>query len=413
MEFSIPKFYGEYGRYIARFRSIPYYIDILTPVERRMLLSAYEIAGEKFVKSATVVGHCMGYYHPHGSSYSTLVKLVNLGLIDGEGGFGNDKTLEPCAASADRYTEVKLTNWLVDMAFKFIKFVPWDTYEFSQEPEFLPCPIPVGLIGHGIKQGISFYKSVIPRYTIQDLKNRMKYLLNKGNKISIKPFVQDNKTITTNIDQLLTTGKSQIKFVANHKYEDTDNKNPRYVLTGLPINTSQLKKFIEDNNINFNDGTSKNTCITLYGKNIDYKKLINALTVQVSFDCIVVNNDSKVFLSSIDEMLLRNYEAFKDTVKRSLEFEMNKNESKLIELDAIREIKEIIKLHKIDNVETLLTYSKRNSKDLIKQVATKYNINTLININTDSTKTQEHILELKHKIDEIDETTYTYLDTIQ
>lgn len=66
MKISIPALYAEYGRYISKFRSIQFNIDCLTPVERRLLLSVHNISKGKLVKSAKIVGNCIGNYHPHG-----------------------------------------------------------------------------------------------------------------------------------------------------------------------------------------------------------------------------------------------------------------------------------------------------------------------------------------------------------
>ncbi|HOH58530.1 MAG TPA: DNA gyrase subunit A [Bacilli bacterium] len=57
----IPVFYSEYGRYINRFRAMPSFIDGLKPVERRVLLSLYKEGRKKAIKSATIVGHCLGH----------------------------------------------------------------------------------------------------------------------------------------------------------------------------------------------------------------------------------------------------------------------------------------------------------------------------------------------------------------
>jgi len=60
MKRSIPSLYAEYGRYIDQFRAIPYYLDVLKPVERRILLALWETAKTKLVKSARVIGDCIG-----------------------------------------------------------------------------------------------------------------------------------------------------------------------------------------------------------------------------------------------------------------------------------------------------------------------------------------------------------------
>jgi DNA gyrase/topoisomerase IV subunit A len=103
----IPKLYKEYGMYINKFRALPLDIDGLKPVERRVLLSAYQIARDKYVKSARVDGHTLGHYHPHSSSYSTMVQLVGQGFLEGQGNWGNSIGIEDSPAAAMRYTECR------------------------------------------------------------------------------------------------------------------------------------------------------------------------------------------------------------------------------------------------------------------------------------------------------------------
>ena len=66
-----------------------------------------------YKKSATIVGYCMGNYHPHGDSsiYETLVRMAqpfNMGevLVDGHGNFGS---VDGDGAAAYRYTEARLS----------------------------------------------------------------------------------------------------------------------------------------------------------------------------------------------------------------------------------------------------------------------------------------------------------------
>ncbi len=74
-------FYSEYGRYISRFRAIPFNIDCLKPVERRLLLVLHQKAKTRFLKSARIVGDCIGKYHPHGDC---LDSKTNVLLLNGE-----------------------------------------------------------------------------------------------------------------------------------------------------------------------------------------------------------------------------------------------------------------------------------------------------------------------------------------
>ena len=109
MKTILPSFYSEYGRYVNRFRMIPFYIDMLKPVERRLLLSLFEVAsGAKKVKSAKVIGNTIARYHPHGdqSTYGALVRLVQNNFAEGRGNWGAEG-LNDAKAGAYRYCITK------------------------------------------------------------------------------------------------------------------------------------------------------------------------------------------------------------------------------------------------------------------------------------------------------------------
>jgi len=100
----------QYASYVIRDRAIPNLADGLKPVQRRILWSLHEKDDGRFIKVATISGHC-AQYHPHGEAAITdaLVVLANKRyLIEGQGNFGNIFTGDPPAAA--RYIECRLTE---------------------------------------------------------------------------------------------------------------------------------------------------------------------------------------------------------------------------------------------------------------------------------------------------------------
>ena len=105
-----------YSEYVILDRALPRVEDGLKPVQRRVLYSMLEVGvtpDKPYRKSATIVGNCMGKYHPHGDSsiYLTMVRLAqdfNMGvcLVDGHGNFGSVDGDPPAAM---RYTESRLS----------------------------------------------------------------------------------------------------------------------------------------------------------------------------------------------------------------------------------------------------------------------------------------------------------------
>src|SRR5262245_24649808 len=137
----------QYASYVIRDRAIPNLTDGLKPVQRRILWSLHEKDDGRFIKVATIGGHC-AQYHPHGEAAinDALVVLTNKRyLIEGQGNFGNIYTGDPPAAP--RYIEVRLTDLARTELFNddLTEFVP--SYDGrNQEPVALPAKLPLLLM---------------------------------------------------------------------------------------------------------------------------------------------------------------------------------------------------------------------------------------------------------------------------
>ena len=148
----------EYASYVIRDRAIPALADGLKPVQRRILWSLHEKDDGRFIKVATISGHC-AQYHPHGEAAigDALVVLTNKRyLIEGQGNFGNIFTGDP--AAAPRYIECRLTELARGELFNdaLTEFVP--SYDGrNQEPITLPSKLPLLLMlgTEGIAVGMS------------------------------------------------------------------------------------------------------------------------------------------------------------------------------------------------------------------------------------------------------------------
>src|SRR6202162_3569462 len=109
--------YLDYSMSVIIGRALPDLRDGLKPVHRRILYGMQEMGlqfNKKYTKSAKVVGHVMGNYHPHGDSaiYDTMVRLaqpfsLRYLMVDGQGNFGSVDGDPPAAM---RYTESRLTR---------------------------------------------------------------------------------------------------------------------------------------------------------------------------------------------------------------------------------------------------------------------------------------------------------------
>ncbi|MBS1957679.1 MAG: DNA gyrase subunit A [Cyanobacteria bacterium SZAS-4] len=145
----------DYAMSVIISRAIPDVRDGLKPVHRRIIYGMYELnlmPGERYRKSAKVVGEVMGNFHPHGDSaiYEALVRLAQPSasryvLVDGHGNFG-DLDNPPAAM---RYTECRLAP----MAAEMLQDIDNETVdmrpnfdETKMEPSVLPSRVPTLLL---------------------------------------------------------------------------------------------------------------------------------------------------------------------------------------------------------------------------------------------------------------------------
>jgi DNA gyrase subunit A len=180
--------YLDYSMSVIIGRALPDVRDGLKPVHRRILYGMQEMGlqhNKKYTKSAKVVGHVMGNYHPHGDSaiYDTMVRLaqpfsLRYPLVDGQGNFGSIDGDPPAAM---RYTESRLTRiageMLADIDSDTVDFTP-NYDESTLEPTVLPARVPNLIVngGGGIAVGMA---TNIPPHNLTEVINACISLINK------------------------------------------------------------------------------------------------------------------------------------------------------------------------------------------------------------------------------------------
>ncbi len=181
--------YLDYSMSVIIGRALPDVRDGLKPVHRRILYGMSEMGlqfNKKYTKSAKVVGHVMGNYHPHGDSaiYDTMVRLaqdfsLRYPMVDGQGNFGSVDGDPPAAM---RYTESRLTRiageMLADIDSDTVDFAP-NYDESSLEPTVLPAKIPNLLVNgsSGIAVGMA---TNIPPHNLTEVVNACIALIDKS-----------------------------------------------------------------------------------------------------------------------------------------------------------------------------------------------------------------------------------------
>ena len=181
--------YLDYSMSVIIGRALPDVRDGLKPVHRRILYGMQEMGlqfNKKYTKSAKVVGHVMGNYHPHGDSaiYDTMVRMaqpfsLRYPIVDGQGNFGSVDGDPPAAM---RYTESRLTRiageMLADIDSDTVDFVP-NYDESTMEPAVLPSRVP-NLIVNG-SSGIAVGMATnIPPHNLTEIVNACISLISKS-----------------------------------------------------------------------------------------------------------------------------------------------------------------------------------------------------------------------------------------
>jgi len=258
--------YLEYAMSTIIDRALPDVRDGLKPVHRRILYSMQEMGlrpTAKYQKSAKVVGHAMGNYHPHGDSaiYDSLARMaqdfsLRYPLVDGQGNFGSVDGDSPAAM---RYTEARLAGisdpLLADIDKDTVNFR--DNYDGShQEPAVLPTRIPNLLINGamGIAVGMA---TNIPPHNLTEVLDAMAHLIDnedadvkdlmqfvKGPDFPTGGTIYNEHDITT----AYATGRGPIVMRGVAEIVESAKKGFQIIVTEIPyqVNKSELIKHIAE-----------------------------------------------------------------------------------------------------------------------------------------------------------------------
>jgi DNA gyrase/topoisomerase IV subunit A len=440
MDKHIPDLYKKYGYYINSFRAFPISIDGLKLVERRLLLSTYQVARNDFTKSARVDGHNMGTYHPHGSTYSTIVNLVHRKLLVGQGSFGSDMGISPTGAAASRYTEVKSSKFIKEICFKNIEYVPWEVNELDQsEPTFLPTMYPVCFLGNEYVQGIGFgYRTLIPTYKSSDLYRRLMWLLNKTEtKPTIKPFTScDVVSSKKELEDLLTTGEATIKLKGKIKEDRAHSRIHLKSWSPLVSFEKLIQKIpsFENGDIGVIDLSNETVgCDIVFevakkkNKEEIYNKFLEQLQgrleADINFKINMVDIQSQtVKTMSVDSLLLSCYNTFKNVNGFVLKSKIEKLQEKEKEYNILKKIRphlskimidKDVKDKDFDYKVALLSLASKVEENDIRMLLQKYNIEKLLKLDTDTTQLQNSINELKESFKNLEIYVLKQYDEIQ
>jgi len=170
--------YMQYAMSVIKSRALPDIRDGLKPSQRRVLFTMHDMnlgPRAQRVKSARVVGDCMGRFHPHGDQaiYATLVRMAQpfasrYVLVDKKGNFGSIADPSPAAM---RYTECRMAAAAADM----VADIERDTVQMQRnyddredEPKVLPSKFP-NLICNGSQGFAVGMATTIPPHNLTEV----------------------------------------------------------------------------------------------------------------------------------------------------------------------------------------------------------------------------------------------------
>ncbi|BCS80046.1 DNA gyrase subunit A [Anaerocellum diazotrophicum] len=382
------KSYIDYAMSVIVSRALPDVRDGLKPVHRRILYAMNEIGltpDKPYRKSATVVGHVLAKYHPHGDAavYESLVRMaqdfsMRHPLVDGHGNFGSVDGDPPAAM---RYTEARMSKiaieMLRDIEKETVDFMP-NFDESAKEPKVLPSRFP-NLLVNG-SQGIAVGMATnIPPHNLAEVIDAIVYILDNENvtledvmKIIKGPDFPTGGYIIgkKGIRDAYSTGKGKIIVRAKTTIEQTSKGKQRIVVTELPymVNKARLiEKIAElvhekriDGISDIRDESDKEGLrIVIEIKkdadaNVVLKQLYKNTQLQDSFGIIMlalVDNQPKVL--TLMDMLNLYIEHQKEVIVRRTKYDLKKAEERAHILEGLKKA-----LDHIDEIISIIRSSK-------------------------------------------------------
>ncbi|MCE5315107.1 MAG: DNA gyrase subunit A [Armatimonadota bacterium] len=262
IEDELKRSYMDYAMSVIISRALPDVRDGLKPVERRILTAMNDLhlgPSSQHRKSAKIAGDTSGNYHPHGEQviYPTMVRMAQdfnsrYPLIDGQGNMGS---IDPDPPAAMRYTEMRMSQFAVEMLDDLEKdTVDWgDNYDQTRmEPMVLPAKLP-NLLANGTLGIAVGMATKIPPHNLTELCDGFMYLIDNpdANVDDLMRFIKgpDFPTSglvlgTKGIRSAYETGRGQIVMQAETNIEVLEGGKSAIVVTELPYQVSK-KPLIE------------------------------------------------------------------------------------------------------------------------------------------------------------------------
>jgi DNA gyrase/topoisomerase IV subunit A len=426
----IEQFYIEYGTEVNINRAIPSVFDGLKTVQRRILYVAHKHA-KKLVKSAILVGEGMKL-HPHGDSsiYSTIIKLVQQGLLIGKGNWGVPAGvgITPIPPAAMRYTECQIHPTIENLLFEYAKDIPMIDGELMEEPACLPGPVPIGIvtmdpkscIAMGIGVGI---RTQYPLFSLKDLL-QIQFETLRTNKIKTIPSMIGAKV--DDVVELLEIGKGSVEFKGEYSL---DPSNREIVITRFPMGKHPgpiLNKIVGTDGNNYRDESTDQTRIVIKCPSVrKYKDLIKKLdgnmTAKSMFDMIFSDHTTnQVRRYTMSELMACSLQKYIDLFKANRSRLLSQLRLKIIECEIIDALRKYIdeyvrqKVYSIDQIANDFCrreYGSLKRYDLTKKVLQERPLKKLFEAKVDTDEAEKRMDEINNELSDLKKTIKKQIST--
>ena len=340
--------------------------DLLKPSARMLMYSQVEVTNnipsKPFVKSARVVGDCLGRYYTHGDSscYNTYMRMtkdyaLRYPLEDCQ---GNDGTITKSNDHASmRYTEMRISNFGMQL-FKDIKK---DTIEkwlpnFDETltyPGVLPSKGFYNIVNGTTGIGVSLASS-IPQFNLVEINNAMIQLINNPEyEVDILPDFATG-AILINPDEVRASlklgGGRACKLRSIVEY---DSKQRMFTVKEIPYGvytgtiSAQIQKLVEENPQcgieGINDGSGDEVDYVIYlSKNANPDKVLKLLYKETSLEDtftinmnVLVDDGRRPKMLGLKDLLLLHIDHEKEVYRRGFEFDLRKIRDRIHIIDGL------------------------------------------------------------------------------
>lgn len=380
------KAYLDYSMYVILDRALPHIGDGLKPVQRRIVYAMSELglsAAAKYKKSARTVGDVLGKFHPHGDSacYEAMVLMAQpfsyrYPLIDGQGNWGSPD--DPKSFAAMRYTEARLAPYAEVLLSELGQgTVEWVT-NFDgtlDEPAMLPARLPNVLLNGATGIAVGMATDILP-HNAREIAAACIRLLDEPQAgvaqlcehVLGPDFPTEAEIITARADllQMYETGNGSVRLRARYEMEDGD-----IVITALPYQVSGSKileqiaaqmtakklPMVEDLRDESDHENPTRLVIVTRSNRVDSEALMAHLfattdlerSYRVNFN--VIGLDGRPRVKNLREMLTEWLEFRTETVRRRLQYRLDKVLQRLHILDGL-----LIAYLNLDEVIRIIRY---------------------------------------------------------